>query len=201
MSYPHRTAQRVFDTPLLISRPKAEIILTALRPKLGLEIPAEVVAAHDAALLESGRKRRALNITHEGVAVVSVLDTLVGRKYGLDALSGLTSYDELQEEILEAATNPSVRGILLDIDSPGGEVAGLFDLVDVLTEARDLKPIWAVANDNAFSAAYGIATAAERLYVTRTAGVGSVGAIAVHLDRSQANESAGLTYTVSLRPV
>ena len=196
MSYPHRTAQRVFDTPLLISRPKAEIILAALGSKLGLEIPVEVKAAHEAALAQSNRKRRTLNITAEGVAVVSVVDTLVGRKSGMDAWSGLTSYDELQEEILEAATNPGVRGILLDIDSPGGEVAGLFDLVDVLTEARELKPMWAVANDSAFSAAYGIATAAERLYVTRTAGVGSVGVIAVHLDRSQANESAGLTYTV-----
>ena len=196
MSYPHRTAQRVFDTPLLIARPKMEIILTALSTKLGLEISPEAEVARKAALLESSRKRRPLNITQEGIAVVSVLDTLVGRKAGLDAFSGLTSYDELQEEILEAATNPSVRGILLDIDSPGGEVAGLFDLVDVLTEARELKPMWAVANDSAFSAAYGIATAAERIYMTRTGGVGSVGVIAVHLDRSQANEASGMTYTV-----
>ena len=197
MSYPHRTAQRVFDTPLLISRPKLEIILSVLGPKLGLEIPFEAEEAQQLSLLDQNRgKRRPLNITHEGVAIVSVLDTLVGRKYGLDALSGLTSYDELQEEILEAATNPSVRGILLDIDSPGGEVAGLFDLVDTLTEARELKPMWAAVNDAAFSAAYGIATAAERIFVTRSGGVGSVGVIAVHLDQSKADEAEGLSYTV-----
>jgi ClpP class serine protease len=71
----------------------------------------------------------------------------------------------------------------------------VFDLADRIYAARGKKPIWAVANEDAFSAAYAIAAATERLYVSRTAGVGSVGVIAVHLDQSQAEAEAGLAYT------
>jgi len=69
--------------------------------------------------------------------------------------------------------DPRVRGIVLDIDSPGGEAAGLFDLADRIAAARAIKPIWAVANDAAFSAAYALAASASCVTLTRTAGVGS----------------------------
>jgi signal peptide peptidase SppA len=84
---------------------------------------------------------------------------------------------------------------LLDIDSPGGEAGGVFDLADKIFSARKVKPIWAVANDEAFSAAYAIAAAADRIYLSRTGGVGSIGVIAVHLDQSVAEADAGLKYT------
>ncbi|WP_196302053.1 S49 family peptidase, partial [Ralstonia solanacearum] len=45
-----------------------------------------------------------------------------------------------------------------------------------------VKPVWAVANDMAFSAAYALASAASRLFVSRTGGVGSIGVIAMHVD-------------------
>ncbi|MGE0108766.1 MAG: S49 family peptidase [Bdellovibrionales bacterium] len=61
--------------------------------------------------------------------------------------------------------------------------------------ARQAKPVWAVANEEAFSAAYALAASAERIYISRTAGVGSIGVIAVHLDQSQADEEEGLKYT------
>ena len=127
---------------------------------------------------------------------MSITGTLVRRTQGLQAESGLTSYQAIEEEVLDAATDPGVRGILLDIDSPGGEAGGLPDLMDSLRQAGELKPMWAVANDEAFSAAYGIATTAKRIYVSRTGGVGSVGVIAVHLDHSQADARAGLAYTI-----
>ena len=97
---------------------------------------------------------------------------------------------------MDAATDPQVRGILLDLDSPGGEAAGMFDLMNDLREAADAKPIYAAANDDALSAAYGIASVAKQIFVTRTGSAGSVGVISVHLDESKANEKAGLKYTV-----
>ncbi|TOL42864.1 serine peptidase, partial [Vibrio parahaemolyticus] len=71
-------------------------------------------------------------------------------------------------------------GICLDIDSPGGEVAGCFDLVDLIYELRGKKPIYAILSENAYSAAYAIASAADKIYVPRTGGVGSVGVIVIH---------------------
>ena len=93
--------------------------------------------------------------------------------------------------------DPTVRGVILDVDSPGGEVGGLFDLVEQIgaIKAASDKPLWAVANEGALSAAYAIASAADRLYVTRTGEVGSVGVVAVHVDESGADAKAGLAWT------
>lgn len=93
--------------------------------------------------------------------------------------------------------DPSVRGVVLDIDLPGGEVGGLFDLVDRIgaIKAASGKPIWAVANESALSAAYAIASTADRLYVTRTGELGSIGVVAVHVDESGADAKAGLAWS------
>ena len=95
------------------------------------------------------------------------------KSYGLDAMSGLRSYVDIQQEIEDAAADPAIRGILLDLDSPGGEVAGAFELSDAIYAARASKPVFAVANANAFSAAYLLASAAERVYAGQTSGLGN----------------------------
>src|SRR4029078_2934878 len=88
-------------------------------------------------------------------------------------------------------------GVILDVDSSGGEVGGLFDLVEQIgaTKAASQKPLWAVANEGALSAAYAIASTADRLYVTRAGEVGSIGVVAVHVDESGADAKAGLAWT------
>jgi capsid assembly protease len=136
-------------------------------------------------------------IASEGVAVVSVVGTLVSRSGYLDAASGLISYAEVGEAISGAMSNPAVRGVILDFDSSGGEVGGLFDLVERIgaIKADAAKPLWAVANESALSAAYAIASAADRLYVTRTGEVGSIGVVAVHVDESGADAKVGLSWS------
>ncbi len=88
-------------------------------------------------------------------------------------------------------------GVLLDVDSAGGEVGGLFDLVEQIgaIQKASAKPLWAVANECALSAAYAIVSAADRVYVTRTGEIGSVGVVAVHVDESGADAKAGLSWT------
>ncbi|MFH1157611.1 MAG: S49 family peptidase [Pseudomonadota bacterium] len=181
---PH-IAGRVFNTPLLISRAKLDTILGVLIPRLqGESIPFGIKTA-----------QRGYEVTSNGIAVVPILGTLVRRASGLDAQSGLTSYAALEDTLAMALKDNGVKAILLDIDSPGGEAGGVFDLAEKIYAARKIKPIWAVANEDAFSAAYALAAAAEKIYVPRTGGVGSIGVIAVHLDQSKAEENAGLTYT------
>lgn len=185
MILPH-IAGRVFSAPLMISHAKLEVILGVLTPRL-----------HGEALPPPKEKEtlRSYEVTSDGVAIIPIVGTLVRRTMGLEALSGLTSYAELSKQIAQATSDISVRAILLDIDSPGGEAGGVFDLADQIAAARKVKPVWAVANEEAFSAAYAIAAAAEKIYVSRTGGVGSIGVIAVHLDQSQADADEGLKYT------
>ena len=181
----------MFDTPLLIAPQKLEIILGVLAPHLGLEIPAPAAAA-----AADRPSRKPYEITPDGIAIIPIEGTLVHKSYGLDAFSGLRSYVDMQEEIEDAATDPAIKGILLDIDSPGGEVAGVFDLADTIYSARTAKPVFAVANSDAFSAAYLLASSAKLIYTGRTSGLGSIGVIVTHLDVSESDQKRGYKYTV-----
>lgn len=181
---PH-IAGRVFATPLMISRAKLDVIVGIVAPRLqGESLPPAAPAA-----------ARGYDVGNGGIAIIPITGTLVRRTVGLEAQSGLTSYTALAEQVQQAIADPSVRAILLDLDSPGGEAGGVFDLADQIYAARQAKPVWAVANEDAFSAAYALAASAERLYVTRTGGVGSIGVVAMHLDQSQADADEGLKYS------
>ena len=183
-------ASRVFNTPLMIDSKKLAAILAVLAPRLGVEVPAV-----DAAWLTEHRSRKPYAVTDAGVAVIEVSGSLVNRASGMEAQSGLTSYEQLGNEILDAATDPQVRGILLRLDSYGGEANGAWDVASLIEEAARMKPVWAAVDDWALSAGYLLASAADRIWVTRTGGVGSVGIIAMHLDQSGWDAANGLRYT------
>jgi signal peptide peptidase SppA len=144
---------------------------------------------------DAARSQKPYLVTPEGVAILGVSGTLVKKASWLDAASGMQSYESIRADFQDAVRDPRILGILLDVDSPGGEVGGLFDLADEIYNARAEKPCMAIADDDAFSAAYAIASSAQRLFVTRTGGVGSVGVIALHLDQSGFDEKAGRKYT------
>jgi signal peptide peptidase SppA len=183
-------ASRVFNTPLMINSKKLTAILAVLAPRLGVDPPAV-----EAALLAEQRSRKPNAVTDAGVAVIEVAGSLVNRASGMDAQSGLTSYEQLGSEILDAATDPLVKGILLRFDSYGGEANGAWDVASLIEEAARIKPVWASVDDWALSAGYLLASATDRIWVTRTGGVGSVGIIAMHMDQSGWDAANGLRYT------
>jgi signal peptide peptidase SppA len=182
-------ASRVLNTPLLITPAKFDAILQFLGPRIGLEVPA-LEAVTDFSKPKSYRKD-----SEDGIGLIPIYGTLVHRASGFDGWSGLTSYESIRGQFREALADKSVETILFDIDSPGGEVAGVFDLVDEIHAARGVKPIHAVANESAFSAAYALASAADRIFLPRTGGMGSIGVLYVHADRSGFNEKTGFKYT------
>jgi signal peptide peptidase SppA len=188
---PHLAA-RLFGAPLLIHRPKLDVILSVLGARVGLadlSAPTGFVQPDRSAALADTRAAQS------GVAVIPIYGTLVRRTQGLEAQSGLTSYAGIAQSLETALADPSVAAILLDIDSPGGESSGVFDLADRIRAATTIKPVWAVANDMAFSAAYALGSAASRLIVSRTGGVGSIGVIAMHVDQSVKDQQDGIAYT------
>ena len=185
-------ASRVFGTPLLIHPRKLEVILSVVGPRMGMVVPE---ASAQLAQIPPPERVMRTDLQVPNIAVISILGTLVRRTGAMDAASGLTSYASISAQINAAINDPSVDAVLLDIDSPGGEAGGAFDLADEIVSARSTKPIWAVANDDAFSAAYAIACSAERIYLTRTGGVGSIGVIALHVDQTQRDALDGYRYT------
>ncbi|MBF0589894.1 MAG: S49 family peptidase [Magnetococcales bacterium] len=172
----------------MVDRARLETILSVVGPRVGLE-PSAMPSG-----FEPKDHASDLMVTPNGVAVVPIHGTLVKRAGAIEATSGLTSYASIEEKILDAATDPAVRAILMDIDSPGGEVGGVFDLASMIREAGKGKPIWALVDD-AFSAAYLIASTAHHIIVPQTAGVGSIGVIAAHVNESEKDAKEGRSYT------
>jgi signal peptide peptidase SppA len=184
---PH-VASRVYGTPLLIARPKLDVILSVLTPRmLGEPLSAS----------GESRVRSSPRVTDAGIAVVPVMGTLVRRASGMSALSGMSSYHDIQSMAEDAFTDPDIKAVLLEIDSCGGEAGGVFDLAESLRDMADStgKPLWAIADEAALSAAYAIACAADRIIVPRTGEVGSIGVVALHVDESGADTKDGLSYT------
>lgn len=206
MSFPH-LATRLFNVPIAIRPEKAEIVMAALADRLGIAHlfrsngESAMLSAAALGFVDDDDDGPAQQGDHAydvvgGVAVIPVCGTLVQRTGTLRPYSGMSGYDGIRQNFMVALSDPAVEAIVLDIDSPGGEVAGCFDLVDTIYEARGTKPIWSVLSENAYSAAYAIASAADFITVPRTGGTGSVGVICMHVDMSKALDKAGLSVTI-----
>ena len=182
--------QRLFGVPLAIQPAKLEAVLSAVAPRLGVDYQPDL--EHQS--VGDQRQRAELRVEN-GVAIIEVFGSLIHRSRGMSFGSGLTSFEELRHEIESALLDRSIKAIILQMDSPGGEVSGAFDLADVIFNARGQKPIVALVEDLAASAGFLIASAADEVVTTQTAEVGSVGVVAVHFDQSEANAMAGFKVT------
>jgi ClpP class serine protease len=193
-----RMMARIFGTPLLVDASKLEIILSALGPRLGLSsvtVDPQKMKALFGDDDEGDDPLVPYEVTPDGIACIGVDGTLVYKTGWLGALSGLTSYSDVRAAVDKAVSDPSVKGILLEINSYGGEANGCFDLSDAIFAARGAKPLYAVAADDAYSGAFALASAASKLFVSRTSGVGSIGVVCCHIDQTAADKQDGLKYT------
>lgn len=199
-------ADRLYGRPLFAHPQKAEVVAAVLAERAGHKLTIEVPeAALPDGGLEASRftgSRRSLEGNwgvvrqQDGVAMISVIGSLVNRGAWLDASSGMTSYEGLAAQVKAAAADDKIKAILLDIDSPGGEATGMFALASAIRAARAAKPVTAVVNDMAASAAYGIASAADEIVISPTSIVGSIGVVMLHLDRSAELAQKGIRATL-----
>jgi ClpP class serine protease len=127
-------------------------------------------------------------------AVITVMDTLTARHDPW--ASGGTSYASLAADV-DAKVTEGYKNIMFYLDSPGGEVSGLFELTAKLAAIRDSGIFLAsYVEGGANSAAYAIASVTQHISATRSSTLGSIGTILVHLETSKADEQAGRTYTI-----
>ena len=191
----HRIMDRVMNVPLAVTRDKLDTVLRVLSSKVGIAMEIDGVELQGVAVDKTKRDTHGY-IVANGIAMIPVQGTLVSRVSGLKPYSGMVGYNQISAMFEKALKDDDVSGIMLDIDSPGGEVSGLFDLVDTLVAGRGKKPMIAAVNDSAYSAAYAIATAADKIILPRTGGVGSVGVIATHFDAEEAMKKEGYKATL-----
>ena len=177
----------VFNKPLMVTQDYAETIAVVLSDRLNLDV--------EGLQIKSDAKDQRVATTNKGVAVIPIVGSMSHRSTGIEAMSGMTSYSTLQKQFEAAFNDPNVGSILMDIDSPGGSVAGAFDFRDYLMSKKGTKPVYALARDAMCSAAYLIGSTADKVYATQTARVGSIGVVAMHTDASGKMEKEGLKPT------
>lgn len=129
------------------------------------------------------------------IGVINISGGLVNRPMPGASGPGPASYAAIRAAFDVMLEDDSVSDIVLRIESPGGMVAGCFDLSDHIFASRGRKPIHALVDDYAYSAAFALAAACDDIWVSRTGGVGSVGAVAYHEEFSGWNAKVGRTVT------
>jgi signal peptide peptidase SppA len=219
-----RIAERVLNRPLLVHPDKLPIVLGVLQGRIPLgdvsdlrrqaedNIAAMPEAARVAMLgpsasrfvgdsTERDANGRAISglpykRTSDGIAIVTVTGSLINRGAWVGSSSGETSYEGIKFQIGAAANDPKVRSILLDIESPGGEAVGAFEAADAVRVANKQKPVTAIVNGMAASAAYALASGAGSIVTTATGMAGSIGVVMLHADYSRFLDAEGVTPTL-----
>lgn len=142
---------------------------------------------------ERSHTYRPYNVTN-GVLQIPVYGVLLnGFSYQFGRWA--TGYQYIERAFNRGMDDPDVKSIALIVDSPGGEVAGNFELVEKMVDRRGEKPIRAFAADHAYSAAYSISTAADSIVMSRSGGVGSIGVVVMHVEMSEMLDKIGFNVT------
>lgn len=175
----------------------------AIRPSKLEEIEAFLIARFNGENIlplpeagKSGNKAdQAYSVTREGFAEIPVWGTIEKRMNMMSDMSGGTSTELLKRDITNALNDKKVKGILLNIDSPGGAVDGTKELSDFIFSMRGRKPIVAFVDGMMASAAYWIGSAADAIVAGDTSVVGSIGVALTHYDFSARDEARGVKRT------
>jgi ClpP class serine protease len=210
-----RLLDAVMATPWAI-RPEAlrAILALASREDISREAVARAMAytpegqaAHVKAVSPeavSARQGRRLPKTKRvemrgGVAIVPIEGPIFRYAGMFDDVSGASSVQVLAPDFTTALEDPSVTAIMLHVDSPGGEVSGIAEFADMIYAARGRKPITAYVSDLGASAAYWLASAADRIVVAETAALGSIGVVMAVPDPAQ-REGVDVEFVSSVSP-
>jgi len=178
-----------YSTPWAILPEKLHAITAVLlRHEAGFKLSAAEIAA----VTKPGRPPSISG----GIQILPLFGTIAPRANLMTETSGGTSAERFSAAFRQAVSDPNVGAIVIDVDSPGGSVQGVEELGAEIYKARGSKPIVAVANHLAASAAYWIATAADELIVSPSGEVGSIGVFAAHEDVSKAYEAQGVKTTL-----
>lgn len=213
---PH-IAARLFDAPLMVDKGKLAAIVAGLGGRIlegGFSID---VSAIDHVAFSKGRPSQQLGVVSDrlnrrfeangyqdgdvldivrNVAAIPIEGSLVHKGAWLGSYSGDTSYQGLQAQIGRAMRSPSVKGVVLEVDSFGGEAAGAFETANMISQLSAIKPTLAILTDFAASSAYLLASAARQIVMPEGGAAGSIGVVSLHADFSKQLDKEGVKVTL-----
>ena len=155
----------------------------AIRKEVAENLAATFMDWEDGFRKESGdlNIKQVLEMRDDGIAVIHIDGALANRNTIEAYWYDQDTYQSIGDAFEEAANDPNVLGIVLEIDSPGGIVNGVSDLAAKIYGHRGQKPFGIVAHSagEMCSAAYWIGSAAEKIYASDNASLGSIGVLCV----------------------
>lgn len=191
-------ADRVLNRPLLVTPDKAQIILSVLAGRIGINSPEasrfegeSVIRGDDGGVSKSTPYR-----VKNGVAIITVTGSLVNRGAWIGASSGLTSYEGIGHQLKSARDEEGVHSVILDLHTPGGEATGAFEIAEIVRDLASRKRTVAVVNGLAASAGYALASGASEIVTTETGVSGSIGVVMLHADYSKMLAKDGIDPTL-----
>lgn len=202
-----RVASELIGVPLAIDERRAAVMIRAMGSRL-FGAPVIVAGAGNPATeptagvltqrIERGLQRgnHAAYPVIGGVAVIEIEGTLVhkGSWIGMDC--GETSYEGLRTQIERARRDASAKGVVFEVDSPGGSVAGVFETAEAIARLSAEKPTMAILTSVACSAAYLLASQARKIVMPEFGFAGSIGAVVMHADWSAHLAEEGVKVTL-----
>ncbi|SMD18164.1 S49 family peptidase [Rhizobium sp. RU36D] len=202
-------ADRALNRPLLITPEKAQVIMSVLAARIGLNGPeASRFEGDNIERDEQGNIVRTINRWGEsvaktkpynvkdGVGIITITGSLVNRGAWVGANSGLTSYEGISHQIKTAAADDAVHSVILDLHSPGGEATGAFEVAALTRSLSAKKRTVAIVNGQSCSACYAIACGSSEIITTETGVSGSIGVVMLHADYSKMLAKEGVTPTL-----
>lgn len=155
--------------------------------QLGRAIIEGDTAQIEALLAKRGDAISATTERRGDVGVIHIHGAIYSRGSLMADLCDAPTSESILREFAAALNDISIKSIILDIDSPGGVIAGIAELSDAIWQARGIKPVIAYAGYLAASAAYWIASAADEIVINKTASVGSIGVVAGYRKNGDSN--------------
>lgn len=159
-------------------------------------IPVEAVATEPFPRLAGAKTAMLAN---NNIAIIPVYGPILRYANFFSDISGGTSVSTLAIDFKASLENPNVKAILLDIDSPGGEVNGIEELASIIYSGRGSKPIHAYIGNEGASAAYWISSSADKIITAPTSLVGSIGVVAA-LPNPNVREAEQVEFVSSQSP-
>lgn len=182
-----RIIHAVYSTPLYITAQGHETIDAVLRPHL-LRGDFPRVTSDGTDFL--GQPLPKMEIKG-GVAIIPVQGPLLQHAGMLDKMCGACSYDDIKANVADALSQ-GVNGIVLNMDTPGGQMTGCAEASKVIADASDSVPVYAFTDSMMASAGYHMAAGATGIFTTSSAMVGSIGCIIGFMDTSDAMKQQGI---------
>lgn len=192
-----RYSASILNQPQLITPDAAKIVLDAVGHRFGLATGGAV--NEDASAFKGSRKvdgRPKIYNVDRRVAVITIDGILVNRGDWIGSYCDMVSYEGIEACIDQAVADTDVDGILLDINTGGGEAAGAFELSEYIAKANQKKPVVAFVNSVAASAGYALACGAPKIVSIKSGRTGSIGVLVTHVNEAEKDKKEGREFTI-----